>query len=107
MGWNDHVEFAETECLACGEVSRWEYWSDVALARYGGENAHLGEFLGHDYRKSGTCPHCGSSEGQICAEDEDEDDPFGWEEDSTIEANAGRVNEPLTQELRMVLDHLK
>ena len=64
MGWNDHVDFIETECLECGEVDTWEHWNEVAMARYGGENAALGEMLGHDFRNSGKCPHCGSAKGE-------------------------------------------
>ena len=29
MGWNDHVEFIETECLDCGVTDTWEYWDAV------------------------------------------------------------------------------
>jgi hypothetical protein len=28
MGWNDHVEFLETECLDCGATAEWEYWDE-------------------------------------------------------------------------------
>jgi len=65
VGWNDHVEFMETECQDCGEVDIWEYWDEVAKVRYGGENRHLGEMLGHDDNNSGRCPHCGSTKGTI------------------------------------------
>jgi Zn finger protein HypA/HybF involved in hydrogenase expression len=47
MGWNDHVTFAETECLDCGEISAWEYWDEV-----------------------GKCPDCGSTRGRILDEEE-------------------------------------
>lgn len=70
MGWNDHVEFIETTCDDCGVTDTWEFWDDVALARYGGDNKHLGGFLGHDYQKSGKCPHCGSKKGTPADEDE-------------------------------------
>jgi len=60
MGWNDHVEFIEMECQSCGEVETWEFWNDVAKARYSGE---LGKYLGHDVAKSGCCPICGSTAG--------------------------------------------
>jgi NAD-dependent SIR2 family protein deacetylase len=62
MGWNDHVEFYETECLKCGEVYEWEYWDDVAKQRYVGR---VGELLNVDANKSGKCPHCGSTDGHI------------------------------------------
>ena len=62
MGWNDHVDFIETECLTCGEVSEWEYWDAVGRQRYVGA---IGEFLGVDAEKSGKCPHCGSTDGQV------------------------------------------
>jgi hypothetical protein len=61
MGWNDHVEFAQMQCLTCGEVDTWEFWDIVAKARYGGE---LGRKLGHDIKDSGRCPHCGSTRGR-------------------------------------------
>jgi hypothetical protein len=70
MGWNDHVEFHETECLSCGEVDTWEYWDDTAKVRYSGS---LREMLGHDASNSGRCPHCGSTKGEII-DDEDDDD---------------------------------
>jgi hypothetical protein len=76
MGWNDHVDFYETECLSCGEVDTWEYWDGVAKVRYSGE---LGEMLGHDVRNSGRCPHCGATEGAIVEEDDDEIN--WWSED--------------------------
>jgi hypothetical protein len=71
MGWNDHVEFVETECLDCGKVDTWEFWSDVALERYGGENKHIGEYLGHSDKKANRCPHCGSTNGQPSSEDDE------------------------------------
>lgn len=64
MGWNDHVDFIEMECAQCGQVDTWEFWSDVAKARYGGQNKPLGDFLGRDENKSGRCPHCGSTDGK-------------------------------------------
>ena len=70
MGWNDHVSFVETECLKCGEVDTWEYWDDVAKARYSGS---IGQKLGHDATKSDKCPHCGSTKGRP-VDDDDEDD---------------------------------
>jgi len=72
MGWNDHVDMVETECQECGVVDTWEYWDEVALGRYGGENSSLGEYLGHDATRSGRCPHCGSSRGEMVDENEDE-----------------------------------
>jgi hypothetical protein len=60
MGWNDHVEIVEMQCLDCGEVDTWECWDDVAKARYGGE---LGMKLGHDINAAGRCPACGSIRG--------------------------------------------
>jgi len=77
MGWNDHVDFHETECLECGAVDTWEHWDETALARYGGENAHLGEFLGHSDQKHNRCPHCGSTRG--AAVEEDDDDWLAWQ----------------------------
>lgn len=62
MGWNDHVSFAETECLECGAVDTWEYWDATAIARYSGD---LGTALGHDASRSGKCPHCGSTKGEL------------------------------------------
>ncbi len=62
MGWNDHVEFIETECLDCGEIDTWEYWDDVAKQRYVGA---IGEMIGRDVNKSGHCPHCGSPKGEL------------------------------------------
>jgi hypothetical protein len=63
MGWNDHVDHIQMQCNECGQVDMWEFWDDVAKARYGGENKKLGEFLGHDDNKSGRCPYCGSTDG--------------------------------------------
>lgn len=68
MGWNDHMEVRETECLDCGVTDDWEYWDATGQARYVGR---IGEMLGVDATRSGKCPHCGSTNGQI-AEDEDE-----------------------------------
>lgn len=67
MGWNDHVEVFETECLDCGAVDDWEYWDEVGRERYVGP---VGELLGQDATKSGKCPHCGSSRGKIIDDDD-------------------------------------
>jgi hypothetical protein len=67
VGWNDHVEMVEMQCLDCGAVATWECWNEVAKARYGGA---LGQKLGHDIRKSDCCPDCGSSKGRPVPEDE-------------------------------------
>jgi hypothetical protein len=65
MGWNDHVDFIEMECLDCGAEDTWEIWNDTARARYGGANKALGDFLGHDMEKNDSrCPHCGSTNGE-------------------------------------------
>lgn len=69
MGWNDHVEFIDMQCLECGEVGIWECWNEVAKARYGGE---LGRKLGHDASKSDRCPDCGSTRGKAVVETDDE-----------------------------------
>lgn len=69
MGWNDHVEFLQTRCLQCEEVDDWEYWDEVGQARYVGR---IGEIVGQDATKSGRCPHCGSTKGEIIDEDEDD-----------------------------------
>jgi hypothetical protein len=61
MGWNDHVEFIETECLACGVIDTWEYWDAVGKARYVGQ---IGQMLNVDPHKSGKCPACGSARGR-------------------------------------------
>jgi hypothetical protein len=66
MGWNDHVEFIETECLTCGITDTWEYWSDVGKARYVGEIAKM---LNVDPGRSGKCPHCGSVKGREVDDD--------------------------------------
>ena len=66
MGWNDHVEFIETYCEDCGETDTWEYWNEVAIARYSGS---LGKTLGHDVENNKRCPYCGSTNGSI-VEDE-------------------------------------
>ena len=70
MGWNDHVCFAEVECAECGEVHIWEYWDEVAVARYSGD---LGKFLGRDVANNRCCPNCGSTKGRE-VEDDDEFD---------------------------------
>jgi hypothetical protein len=72
MGWNDHVDFSETECLDCGAISTWEYWDSVARQRYVGR---IGEMLGVDANRSDKCPHCGSTNGRIVEDDDDDD---GW-----------------------------
>jgi hypothetical protein len=61
MGWNDHVEFVETECLGCGAVDTWEYWDDVGKARYVG---HIGQLVNVDASTGGKCPSCGSMRGR-------------------------------------------
>jgi ribosomal protein S27E len=74
MGWNDHVDFVETECQDCGAVATWEFWNEVARARYGGANKRLGEMLGHDMDTTdGKCPSCGSTNGEPVGDDEDWD----------------------------------
>ena len=67
MGWNDHVDFREMECLDCGIVDVWEFWDDVAKERY---SDGLDKALGHDHQKADRCPHCGSING---IEEEEED----------------------------------
>jgi hypothetical protein len=62
MGWNDHVEFIETRCLDCGEVDDWEYWDEIGRLRYVGR---IGEMLNVNATRSGKCPHCGSTRGEI------------------------------------------
>lgn len=69
MGWNDHVDFREMQCLKCGIISTWEFWDDVAKARYGGG---LDKKLGHDVNKSDCCPECGSTEGEPADDEEDD-----------------------------------
>lgn len=66
MGWNDHVEYLETYCEDCGVEDSWPYWSEIGKARYTGA---LGEFLHVDPTKSGKCPHCGSTNGNIIDHD--------------------------------------
>jgi len=61
MGWNDHVEFFDVECLDCGFVGTWQFWDDIAKARYVGP---VGELLNVDASKSDKCPHCGSTRGR-------------------------------------------
>jgi hypothetical protein len=68
MGWNDHVSHIETQCLKCGIASEWEYWDEVGRQRYVGR---IGEMVGQDATRSGRCPHCGSTEGEVI-DDEDE-----------------------------------
>jgi Zn finger protein HypA/HybF involved in hydrogenase expression len=67
MGWNDHMQVCETECLDCGEVDVWEYWDDVGVDRYSGS---IGQKLNVDPSKSGRCPHCGSTRGKIVEGDD-------------------------------------
>ena len=69
MGWNDHVEFIETECLECGETDTWEMWNEVALFRYSKKGPLA--FLGHDDSRANRCPHCGSTNGKVI-------DPDAW-----------------------------
>lgn len=70
MGWNDHVEFRETECLDCGQINDWEYWDEVGKRRYVGR---IGQIVGQDATKSDKCPHCGSTNGKIVEEYDDDD----------------------------------
>lgn len=70
MGWNDHVSYIEMECLKCGAISDWEFWSDVGQQRYVGR---IGELVGQDASKSGRCPDCGSTRGRRVLEEE-----YGW-----------------------------
>ena len=67
MGWNDHVEFIETECLDCGVTDTWEYWDAVGKARYVGQ---IGQLLNVDAGRSGKCPNCGSVRGRPVDEDD-------------------------------------
>ena len=67
MGWDNHVEFRETLCNDCGIEEVWEFWTEVAVARYGGE---LGRKLGHDVENNNRCPHCGSTNGSPIDDDE-------------------------------------
>ena len=70
MGWNDHVEFIETECLDCGAVTAWEYWSETGRQRYIGA---IGELLHVDATRHGKCPECGSTNGAMVGDDEQGD----------------------------------
>lgn len=65
MGWNDHVSIAETRCLECDAVDNWEYWDATGVSRYSGD---LGGKLGVDPSRSGKCPHCGSTKGELLEE---------------------------------------
>jgi Zn finger protein HypA/HybF involved in hydrogenase expression len=65
MGWNDHVEYFEVECLDCGVTDTWEYWDDVAKARYVGEIAKM---VNVDTSTDAKCPHCGSINGRYVPE---------------------------------------
>ena len=67
MGWNDHVEYIETECLKCGEIDDWEHWDEVGKQRYVGA---VGELVNQDATKSDRCPHCGSTRGRVIPEEE-------------------------------------
>jgi hypothetical protein len=69
MGWNDHVEQVETECLDCGEVDAWWMWDEVGKQRYVGK---VGEMLGVDATKGNRCPHCGSTRGAVIEDEEDD-----------------------------------
>jgi len=73
MGWNDHVEYVEMECLECGETDDWEFWDAIGRERYVGG---VGALVGQDATKSGKCPHCGSTRGQFThwSPHEDDDD---------------------------------
>lgn len=71
MGWNDHVDMVQMECLDCGAIDTWEMWSSTAIERYGGD---LGKKLGHDVNNHNCCPYCGSSRGKAV---DDEDDDYG------------------------------
>jgi hypothetical protein len=66
MGWNDHVEYEQMQCQDCGEDDVWEFWDDVAKARYGGR---IGQMLNIDLTTDGRCPHCGSTNGKPIEED--------------------------------------
>jgi ribosomal protein S27AE len=67
MGWNDHVEFLETECLECGETDTWEYWDAVGKTRYVGA---IGQMVGQDPANNDRrCPNCGSTKGRIVQEE--------------------------------------
>jgi ribosomal protein S27AE len=68
MGWNDHVDYVETECLRCGVIQPWEYWSEVGQQRYVGK---IGEMVGVDATKHNTCPKCGWKKGRMVEEDDD------------------------------------
>jgi hypothetical protein len=61
MGWNDHVEFREMWCLNCDAVDTWEFWNEIALARYSGG---FDKLLGHDASNHARCPRCGSTKGE-------------------------------------------
>ena len=67
MGWNDHVEFYQTECLECGEIDIWEYCDSTGRQRYVGR---IGEFLNVDAGRSGKCQSCGSTNGCVLNEEE-------------------------------------
>jgi len=65
MGWNDHVDYVETECHECGATDQWEYWDAVGQHRYVGR---IGALVGKDATKHGKCPHCGSTRGTTVEE---------------------------------------
>ena len=67
MGWNDHVEFVEMECLRCGREDTWEFWDSVGIARYSGD---IGQMLNVHTDRHNKCPHCGGSEGREVGDDE-------------------------------------
>lgn len=73
MGWNDHVEYLETECQQCGAVEEWTYWDEVGKIRYVGA---IGKMVGQDASQPPHCPHCGATKGVRV---EDEDDAGFWE----------------------------
>jgi hypothetical protein len=66
MGWNDQVDFIETECLQCGETAVWEYWNAVAQSRYVGRTDAALDVIA---ARSDRCPHCGSMNGRIVEAD--------------------------------------
>ncbi len=68
MGWNDHVQVIETECLDCGQIDDWEYWDEVGRERYIGS---VGALVGQDATKSHKCPHCGSTNGKVIDEEDE------------------------------------
>jgi hypothetical protein len=75
MGWNDHVDFKETECLDCGVRDTWEFWDDVAKQRYVGR---IGQMINRDVSKSDRCPHCGSTRGRPIDESDVAGEVWGY-----------------------------